>query len=84
MDARLHPRVEFSHRASDFCETASNHYFEVVVGGLIRERRNPGENVARGQVYGDAVRVVNDCSIIDSKAARGGGCPSGRNGALQL
>jgi hypothetical protein len=80
MDSRLHPRLKLSHRAPDFGETASNHDFEVVIGGAIRERRNPRENVARGQPYGDAVRVVDDDRIIDSKAASGGRGPCGLNG----
>jgi hypothetical protein len=34
----------------------------------MRQRRHPSENVTRGQAHRDAVRVVDDDSIIDSKA----------------
>jgi len=38
---------------------------------LMRGRRDPSENIARNQVHGNAVRVVDDDRIVDSKAEGG-------------
>jgi hypothetical protein len=84
MDTRLDPRVELSHRATGSSETARNDHLEVVIGALIHERCNAGESVARGQTYDDAVRVVNNGRIVDSKAERGGRRPAGFNCALDF
>jgi hypothetical protein len=67
VDARLHPRFKLFHRAARFGEPPSDLDFELSAC-LMRQRRHPSENVTRGQAHRDAVRVVDDDSIIDSKA----------------
>ena len=80
MDTRLHPRLRSGHGATGFGEPASNIEFQVVMV-LMREQRNPRENIARGQANGDTVRVVDNGRILDTKAQRGGRRSCGRNGA---
>ena len=74
IDARLHPGRKLSHRATSFSQTASNLDFEVV-GRLMDERPDPGENVTRGQAHNDAVRVMDNNGTVDPKAQRRG-CPT--------
>jgi len=71
IDTRLHPRRKLSHRATSFSQTAGNFDFEVV-GRLMDERAHPSENVTRGQAHDDAVRVMDNNGIVDSKAQRRG------------
>jgi hypothetical protein len=67
IDARLNLRRKLSHRASSFGQTASNIHFEVVCR-LMDDRPDPGENLTRGQAHDDAVRVMDNNGIVDSKA----------------
>ena len=72
METRLHPRVGLSHRAPVLGESAGNHDFEVVVGGLTSERRDTRENIAWSETDDDAVRVVNHGRMVDVQSQRGG------------
>jgi len=45
----------------------------------MRRRAHPSKNVARGQMHSDAVRVVNDDRIVDSKAEGRSRRPAGLN-----
>jgi hypothetical protein len=67
VDARLYPRFRLCHRAARLSESPSNLDFELSAC-LMRKRRHPSENVTRCQAHGDAVRVVNNDSIIGPKA----------------
>jgi hypothetical protein len=83
IDTRLHPRRKLSHRATSFSQTASNLEFEVV-GPLMDERPDPSQNVTRGQAHDDAVRVMDNHGIVDSKAQRQGGRTTSFNRALDF
>jgi hypothetical protein len=48
------------------------------------ERRDPGENVTRGQAHDDAVGVTDNNGIVDSKAKRRGCRNASFNRALDL
>ena len=48
------------------------------------ERRYAGENVARGEAYGDAVRVVEHRGVIRAKADVGGRGPCSLDSALHI
>jgi hypothetical protein len=67
VDSRLNPRLKLFHRAARFGEPPTHLDFELSAC-LMRQRRYPGENVTRSQAHRDAVRVVDDDSIINSKA----------------
>ena len=71
IDTRLHLRRKLGHRAASFSQTAGDLDFEVV-GRLMDERPDPGENVTRGQAHDNAVRVMDNNGIVDSKAQRRG------------
>jgi hypothetical protein len=83
IDTRLHPRRKLSHRTTSFHQTASNLDFEVV-GRLVDERPDPSENVTRGQTHDEAVRVVDNNGIGDSKAQRRGYRTTSYNRALDF
>jgi hypothetical protein len=83
IDTRLHPRRKLSHRATSFSQTASNFDFEVV-GRLVDERPDPSENVTRAQAHDDAVRVMDNNGIVDSKAQRRGCRTTSFNRALDF
>jgi hypothetical protein len=71
------------HRAASFSQTASDLDFEVV-GHLGDERRDPSENVTRGQTHDGPVRVMDNNGVGDSKAQRRGCRTRGFNRALDL
>ena len=75
VDARLHPRFERFHRAARFGKPPTDLDFELSAG-LMRYRRHPSKNVTRGQAHGDAVRVMDNDRIIDSKTQGGGRRPT--------
>jgi hypothetical protein len=83
MDTRLHPRRKLSHRTTSFNQAASNLDFEVV-GRLVDEWRDPSENVTRGQTHDDAVRVMDNNGIVDSKTQRRGYRTTSFNRALDF
>jgi len=66
VDTRLHPRFERFHRAAGFGKPPTDLDFELSAG-LMRYGRHPSKNVTRGQAHGDAVRVMDNDRIIDSK-----------------
>jgi hypothetical protein len=83
IDTRLRPRHKLSHGATSFSQTASNLHFEVV-GRLMEERPDPSENVTRDQAHDDAVRVMDNNGIVDSKAQRRGCRTTSFNRALDF
>jgi hypothetical protein len=83
IDTGLNARLKVGHRAIRFSEAESNLDFELGFG-LMRSRRDPRENIARDQAHGDAVRVVNDDRIVDSKAQRRSSRPPSLNCAPEF
>ena len=75
VDTGLHPRFERFHRAAGFGKPPTDLDFELGAG-LMRYRRDPSENVTRGQAQGDAVRVMDNDRIVDSEAQGGGRRPT--------
>jgi hypothetical protein len=49
----------------------------------MREGRNASKNVTGSEAHGDAVRVVDNDSTVDSKAQGGGRRPPGFKGSLR-
>jgi len=83
IDPRLHLRRKLSHRTTSFSQTASNFDFEVVCR-LADERSDPSEHVTRGQTHHDAVRVMDNNCIGDSKAQLRGYRTTSFNRALDF
>ena len=76
MDTRLHPRIEYTHRATGLRQGPSDLEFKLssylaTTGAVFI--RNPGKNITRQQSHGDPDRVVDDNGIIDTEPASAGG-----------
>ena len=68
VDARLHPRLERSHRALGFGEPLSELDFELC--DLVPDRCDPGKDVARQQPQRELVRVVKNDRVVDRQVER--------------
>ena len=68
VDARLHSRLESSHRALGLGEPLRKFDFELC--DLTRRGCDPSKNVARQQAYSEPVRVVKNNRVIDPLATR--------------
>ena len=68
VDARLHSRLESSHRALGLGEPLRKFDFELC--DLMRRRCDPSKDVARQQAYRESVRVVKNNRVIDRQTER--------------
>jgi hypothetical protein len=69
VDARLHPRLKFSHRTIGFGEPPSDLDFELCAC-LMRYMGDPSKNVTRQQAQSEPVRVLKNDPVIDPQVKR--------------
>ena len=67
--ARLHPRIECSHRAIGFGKPPSDLDFELSAR-LMRHMRDPNKNVTRQQAHSETVRFVKHDRVIGPQVER--------------
>ena len=68
VDARLHSRLQSSHRALGFGEPLRKVDFEL--RGLVRDRCDSGKDVTGQQSQSEPVRVVKNDRVVDRQVKR--------------